>query len=314
MKLLFFFFTFWIYSYSDSHIFVYHRFDDFKHISTNTSIKELKKQFDYFKDNNYKVVPLEKILDKVKNKKTIPANWVALTIDDSFKSFYDSGLDVFKEYNYPFTIFVYTKAVEKKYKDFTSWEELREINKYGTLGLHSHSHAHLLSLSEEEIIEDTKTALALFEKNLGFKPTVYVYPYGEYNKDIENTIKSFGFEAILNQSIGSVTKNSNIYDINRIALVGNVNIKHKLRYKTLDVQWIEPKQYPKSGILTKVQAKVDKKIKSLQFYVTGHGWKNIQVKNGLVNLDVNLKLKRKRSRVILGTDVFTISNKLLIKK
>jgi peptidoglycan/xylan/chitin deacetylase (PgdA/CDA1 family) len=313
MKFIFFFLVLWIYSFSDSHIFVYHRFGDIKHPSTNTSIKELEKQFAYLQQHNYKVVPLQKILDRLKNKQTIPDDWVALTIDDSYKSFYTNGLEVFKKYNYPFTIFVYVKAVEKRYKDFTSWKELKQIQQYGSIGLHSYSHSHLLKLSNKELIEDTTKALRLFEKNLGFRPNIYVYPYGEYTQQIENTIKSFGFESVLNQSVGSVNKHSNIFDVNRIALVGDVNIKHKLRYKTLDVQWIEPTIYPKNGILTTVKARVDKKIKSVKLYVTGYGWQDIKVNDGLMNVKLNLKLKRVRNRVIIGTDVFTISNKLLIK-
>jgi len=43
---------------SDGHIFVYHRFDDTRYPTTNTSTKELRREFNYFKNNNYKVVPL----------------------------------------------------------------------------------------------------------------------------------------------------------------------------------------------------------------------------------------------------------------
>lgn len=313
MKQLLFFLALWTYSFSDSHIFVYHRFDDLKHLSTNTSKKDLIDQFEYLKQNNYKVVPLQDILNKIKNKQDIPSNWVALTIDDSYKSFYENGLEIFKKYNYPFTIYVYVKAVEDKYKDFTSWEQLKEIKKYGDIGLHSYSHGHLLNFSKEELIEDTKKALELFEKNLAFRPTSYVYPYGEYDSNTEAIIKSFGYEAVLNQSIGSVNKNSNIYDINRIPLVGKVNIKQKLKYKSMDINWIEPKIYPKNGILTKVKAKVDPKIKKLKLYVTAHGWKDVKVNNGLVDLNLNYKLKNRRTRVILGTNIFTIGTKLLIK-
>lgn len=59
------------------------------------------------------MVPLEKIIEKLKRKETIPSNWVALTIDDAYKSFYTQGLPLFKEYNYPFTLYVYVKATQK---------------------------------------------------------------------------------------------------------------------------------------------------------------------------------------------------------
>lgn len=302
------------YSLSDAHIFVYHRFGDSKHPTTNTSIKDLETQFTYLKKNNYKVVAIEKILEKIKLKQDIPSNWIALTIDDSFKSFYDNGLPIFKKYNYPFSIYIYVKAVEKKYKDFTTWEQLKEIKKYGTIGLHSYAHDHLPKLSKKELIEDTKKALKLFQKHLNFKPTIYVYPYGEYNEQVENTIKSFGFESVLNQSIGSVNKYSDIFDINRIPLVGNSDIKMKIKYNSLKVHFFEPKIYPKNGILTKVIANVDPKIKKLKLFISSYGWRDIKVKDGLVNETLNLKLKRNRTRVILGTSIFKVSEKLLAKQ
>ncbi len=95
-------------------MFVYHRFGDSRYPSTNTTIEELRKNFEYFKSNGYKVIPLELLVNSIKEKKNIPDNWIVLTIDDSYKSFYTNGLKVFKEFNYPFSLFIPVEAVEKK--------------------------------------------------------------------------------------------------------------------------------------------------------------------------------------------------------
>jgi len=58
--------------WADAHIFVYHRFGDTKHKSTNTSIEVLKKEFEYFKENGYKVITLSKLVKAIKDGKTIP--------------------------------------------------------------------------------------------------------------------------------------------------------------------------------------------------------------------------------------------------
>ena len=296
-----------------AHIFVYHRFADTKHPSTSTSKKELEKEFNYFKNNGYTVVALEKIIAKLKKKEEIPSKWVALTIDDAYKSFYENGLEVFKKFNYPFTLYVYVEATNRNYPDFMSWDEIKESAKYGTIGLHSYSHPHLPKLSHDEIVKDTKQAIDIFEQHMGFLPKTYAYPYGEYDEKVKNAIKTFNFDAIINQSIGTVTNSSDLNDIFRLALVGDVNIKHKLRYNTLDAIWIEPKVYPKDKILRHIKAKVNPKIKKLKLYVTGNGWQDIKVKDGLVDLRVNIKLTRARTRIMLGTDVFTIANKIIIK-
>jgi len=313
MRYIVLLFISFIYLQADAHIFVYHRFAEVKHPTTSTSLEELKKEFEYFKTHNYKVVPIEKIISKVKHKETIPDNWIALTIDDAYKSFYTNGLKIFKQYHYPFSLYVYVEATNRHFKDFMSWKELKEASKYGTINLHSYSHPHLTNISKEQIIKDTQKSIEIFTKKMGFKPTIYAYPYGEYNSKVQNALKVFNFDAILNQSIGSINKNTNLQNIPRIALVGEVNIKHKLRYNSFDIQWIEPLQYPKDGILKSVKAKVNPKYKKLKLYVTGLGWKDIKVKNGIIDEILNFNLVKSRTRIMLGQDVFTISTKILIK-
>ncbi len=302
------------YILANSHIFVYHRFADTKHKSANTTIKELEKEFTYFKENGYTVVPLQKIVDKLNNKQTIPDKWIALTIDDAYKSFYEHGLEVFKKYKYPFTLYVYTEATNRNFGDFMSWEQIKEASKYGTIGLHSYSHPHLLNLSAKEVYNDTNKAYKLFIKKMGYAPTSYAYPYGEYNLKIQYQLRKFNFQAILNQNTGSITSKTKTYDIPRIALVGKVNIKQKLRYKTFNAKWIEPLEFPNDGILKTVRAKVDPKYKKLKLYITGDGWRDVKVNNGIINEKINIRLKRARTRIMLGSDVFTISNNIITKR
>ena len=314
MKYLFLLLISFTYIFADAHIFVYHRFEDDRYKSADTTIKELTKQFEYFKTNNYTVVPLSKIFDKLEKKEKIPKKWIALTIDDAYKSFYDNGLEIFKKYNYPFSLYVYVKATQKHYGDYMNWEEIKESAKYGEIGLHSYTHPRLQNLTEEQIIQDTKEAYDVFVKNTGIKPTSYAYPYGEFTQDVKKTLKNnFPFRAILNQNTGTVNDKTDIYDIPRIALVGEVNINHKLRYKTFDTQWVEPKVFPKDGVLRNVKARVDKKYKKLKLYITGEGWRDVEVKDGLVDVKLNIYLKRARTRVMLGPDVFTISNNIINK-
>lgn len=303
----------YLYLNANAHIFVYHRFGDSKHESTNTSLQELEKEFEYFKANNYKVVTVSKIVEKLKNKEQIPNNWVAFTIDDAYKSFYQNGLELFKKYNYPFTLFVYVEATQKKYPDFMTWDEIKEASKYGEIELHSYSHKQLVKLTNEEIKKDTNLALEIFEKNLGFKPKAYSYPYGEYDERVKNEIKNFGFEYIMNQNNGSVNEKSDLFDLNRIALVGKINLEEKIKYKTLEANWIEPQVYPKDGILKHIKVEVNKDIKNAKLFISTYGWQDIKVKNGIIDIKLDKKLNLNRNRIAISTDYYTISNKLLIK-
>lgn len=315
MRYILLFFISFFYLNADAHIFVYHRFDDQRHPSANTSKEDLINQFEYFKKNNYQIVPLQNFVDKISKNETIPDNWVALTIDDAYKSFYDNGLEIFKKYDYPFTLFLYVKATNEKYSDYMTWEQLKEVKKYGDVQLHSYAHPKLQKLSNQEIIEDTKKSYELFERNMGYAPSMYAYPYGEYTQEVKNILKdNFPFDAIFNQNIGAVTSKSDIFDIDRIALTGEANMAHKLRYKSFNVKLHEPKEYPLDGVLKKVAATVPKEHKTVKLYITSHGWRDVKVDEGLVDIDLNIPLDKDRVRIIIGSDYFTISNHIINKK
>ncbi len=299
--------------WADAHLFVYHRFGDEKHASTNVSLDILRKQFDYFKDNAYEVITLEKLNKALKSHQYIPDNWVVLCIDDSYKSFFDNGLGIFKEYGYPFSLFVYIEATDRNYNDFMSWEQIQEASKYGEIGLHSYGHEHMVSLSAEAIRKDTDKALRSFEKHLGYRPKYYAYPYGEFDANVKNEISAYGFDLILNQNAGAVSHESPIDDLDRIALTGDVNLKQKLRMKYLNAQWHSPKSYPTNGNLNDIHVTMPASIKKAELYVSGGSWEYIAVENGKFRSDKLYPLERNRTRVILKAGN-AFSSQIIVKK
>lgn len=297
--------------WADAHIFVYHRFNDDRHPTTNTSLTDLRAQFDFFKKNGYEVVPLEKLINALHAKETIPNHWVVLTIDDNYQSFYEHGFKVFKEYGYPFSMFVYVGATEKKYGDFMSWEALKEISTYGSLEFHSMHHPHMTELSDEALKADFKEGLALFEARLGFKPHYFSYPFGEFNPRIKSIARSYGFEAILNQNMGAVASFSDPLDLDRSALVGKSDLKQFLHYKALDAQWIEPHTLKKEGIIHALHVKTNTSAIKGGLYISGYGYEALDLHNGIFQKAIHKKVKTERTRLIVSLGN-AISTKLLV--
>ncbi|PHR54309.1 MAG: polysaccharide deacetylase [Arcobacter sp.] len=299
--------------WADAHLFVYHRFGDAKHASTNVSLEILKKQFDYFKTHNYEVIPLSKLNQALKDKKDIPDNWVVFCIDDSYKSFYKNGLALFKEYKYPFTLFVYIEATDKGYGDFMTWEQIKDANKYGEIGLHSYGHKHMVSLTPQDMRKDTNKALSSFENHLGYAPKYYAYPFGEFDETLKEVITSYGFDLVLNQNVGAVSKQSPAHNLDRIALTGDVNLKYKLRIKYLDAQWYAPKSYPSNAKLNEIHVTMPSSIKKAELYVSGGGWEYIKIEKGVFKSTKTYPLKFKRTRVIIKHgNAYT--SKIIVKK
>ena len=299
--------------WADAHLFVYHRFGDEKHASTNTSIQILKKQFEFFKHNGYEVVTLDRLSRALKEKKNIPDNWVVLCIDDSYKSFYTNGLEIFKAYNYPFVLFVYFEATDKGYNDFMSWEQIKEVSQFGEIGLHSYGHKHMVSLSADAIKKDTDKALLSFERQLQYKPKYYAYPYGEFDTKVKDVITAYDFELVLNQNVGAVSAKSPRDDLDRIALTGDVNLKHKLRITYLDATWHAPKSYPINGKLNDIHVTMPKSISKAELYITGGGWEYVKVNDGEFKTDKLYPLTNRRTRVIIKSGN-AYSSKIIVKE
>ena len=288
--------------FADGHIFVYHRFDDTRYPTTNISTRELRKEFNYLKTHNYKVVPLIDIVNKINAKEKVPSNWVAFSIDDGFKSFYTHGLSVFKEFNYPFTLFIAVKYTEKKYKDYVSWKQLKEITNYGDVEFHSYGHGHYGRMSDKEINSDMEKGLTLMKKHLNYEPRLFVYPYGEYDKRVDKIMQNYNFQAVFNQNIGAINGAcSDAYDIDRSAVVGsNANdFKLYLKFQELcGVTFQQPTAFPKDKIVKTVEVTLeDKTITSADIFISNNGWTKVKVNNGKILWHANKKVKLNRIKI-----------------
>lgn len=288
------------YLLSDGHIFVYHRFDDSRYPTTNTSTSELRREFEYFKQNNYKVVPLIEMVEKIRANEKVPKNWVALTIDDGFRSFYTHGLPVFKEYGYPFTLFIAVMYTEKNYRDYVTWKQLKEIAKYGDVEFHTYGHGHYGRMSNEEIKADMDKGLALMKKHLNYKPNLFVYAYGEYDDRVQKVVDPYGFKAVFNQNIGAVNGQcTDVYDIDRSALVGKAPFKLYLKFQELcGVTFQQPLTFPKDKVVKTVEVTLDDtSITDAEIFISNNGWKRVKVKDGKILYHANKRVKLDRIKI-----------------
>lgn len=297
--------------FADVVIFVYHRFGDTRHPSTNISIEKLRTDFNWLKANGYKVMSMEEITTYLKEKKEFPKKAVAFNIDDSYKSFYKNGLPIFKEFGFPFTLFVCTHPAEKKYGDYMTWEEINDTKKYGEVSFHTHTHPHMTTMSDTKIRQELKSGVELFTKRVGEAPKYFAYPYGEYDERVAKISREFGFEAIMNQSAGAVNRYSDIYDIDRSAVGENTKMKIITRLKHLPIRWNIKRSKNNLDI---IEGFIDKKIKKIEVYVSGYGWERVNVENGKFTYNFSKPLKLTRSRVIVKTYDHAQGSLLLMKQ
>ncbi len=224
---------------------IYHRVGDSRYPSTNTSISQFESHLNYLKSNGYKVLTLGDVLST--EVEQTDKNIVVLTIDDAFKSFFENGFPLLKKYGFKATLFVNTETVGGN--DYMSWKQIKEMMTYGVeIGNHSHSHAYFLNNDKEDIQsifkDDIRTANELLEKHLGFIPSIFAYPYGEYNLEMKGALNGLGIKVAMAQKSGVISRYSDMLALPRFpmssAYADLQGFIEKVNMKPLDVMFVSP--------------------------------------------------------------------------
>jgi len=222
---------------------MYHRFDEFKYPSTNISMDIFKEHVDLILDANLTFYHPKDFVDNFdipkKEKK------ILLTVDDAFQSFYDNAWPYLKKNQIPFILFVSTEPVGNN--GYMNWDQIKEIesSEFGVIGHHSHSHDYLIDKSEEVFLNDIKTSNLIFKEKLGYVPTLFSYPFGEYSGFMKDYI-SQNFKIAFGQHSGIIDVNKNKFELPRFPInekYGEIKrFKSIINYYPLEYRNLKPEE------------------------------------------------------------------------
>ncbi len=211
-------------------VIMYHRFGEENLPSTSISIEQFEKHLDELTNGNYTVMPLIEIAEHIKNGTPLPDRTVAITIDDAFASFYELAWPMLKERNLPVTLFISTQAIDLNLRDYSSWDEVREMQAEGIhIGSQSHTHPHMHLITAEQARTEIEKSNRQFIKEIGTKPQLFAYPYGEFTPEIRDIIKETGFTAAFGQQSGIMNQTQNHFEFPRFAFSQNYGSLDRLK-------------------------------------------------------------------------------------
>ncbi|MBB5322413.1 polysaccharide deacetylase family protein [Marinobacter oulmenensis] len=173
----------------------YHHVDDTTPNATSTSPELFEAQLDRIRELGLEVVPLMEGTRQAMAGDGGETNQVALTFDDAYESVYRQAAPLLEERQLPYTVFVNTDAVGSH--GYMNWSQLKEIKASGlaTIGNHSTDHDHLAQRPNEpesdweaRIEHSLDAAQQAIESQLGEALPLFAYPYGEYDKALENRL------------------------------------------------------------------------------------------------------------------------------
>ena len=285
---------------------MYHRFNENKYPSTNIRMDIFEKHMEIIKNSNFSFHNPNNFDTQFKIPKM--KKEILITIDDAFKSFYDEAWPLLKENEIPFILFVSTKPVGKK--GYMTWEQIKEIESYdfAFIGHHSHSHEYLIDVSNSEFILDIEKSNKIFLNKIGYVPSLFSYPFGEYSKFMKNYI-SKNFKYAFGQHSGVIDLNKDKYELPRFPInekYGELKrFKSLINYFPLEYKKIMPEEKHLFKETNPPKFRVEffedqKNLTKINCYSNeGNNWdkSKIKITGNILTIDFREPFKPRRGRI-----------------
>ncbi len=211
-------------------ILMYHRFGESAHPSTNIRLDQFEAHIEELQSGGYTVLPVPDILAAIRSDRPLPDRTIGITIDDAYLSVYTEAWPRLRAAGFPFTLFVATDAIDRKFVDYMSWDQIRDLRDNGvTIGSQTATHLHMPANREARNREDLRISNERFGQELGAAPSLFAYPFGEASVRIQQLVKDAGFTDAFGQHSGALHASSDRYYMPRFAL--NENFGALQRFK-----------------------------------------------------------------------------------
>jgi len=277
---------------------MYHRFNESKYPSTNIQMEIFDHHIKIIQDLNYNFYNPKFFVEEFEKPKS--EKKILITIDDGFKSFYKEAWPYLKKNKIPFILFVSTEPVGKN--GYMTWEEIKEVENFdfAFIGHHSHTHEYLIDMSNEDFIKDIEIASKIFQKELGYIPEIFSYPFGEYSKFMKDYI-SKNFKIAFGQHSGVIDINKDKFELPRFPInekYGDLKrFKSLINYHPLEYKSLKPTEKKISDKNNPPELVIEffndqKNINNINCYSNdGGNWKKSNLKFEGQNLIINFDKK-----------------------
>lgn len=157
---------------------------------------------DYLDESGFDVVPLQQLVDTMREGRALPDRTAAITFDDGYISIFETAWPLLREKGWPFTVFINTEPHDQRRPLFMSWGQLRQMAEGGaTIANHSVGHPNLLNRQPGHdeaqwktwVRQEISVAQQRIEKEIGSAPILFAYPYGEFDNAVLDIVEELGF-------------------------------------------------------------------------------------------------------------------------
>lgn len=200
-------------------IFAYSRFAEDSLPGTSIRLDQFDAHLAELSIGGYDVLPLPLVIKALAAGTPLSDRTVAITIDDAHHSVYREAWPRLRAARLPFTLFVATDPLDRGAETHMSWPQLRELARAGVeIGAMP---ATGMSLSHEpldRVAGDIARSVRRLEEELGKRPTILAYPFGDYSLPVRASLHGSGIEAALTQVSGVAQAGGDLLTLPRFVM------------------------------------------------------------------------------------------------
>jgi peptidoglycan/xylan/chitin deacetylase (PgdA/CDA1 family) len=192
---------------------------------------KFRKQMETIRQLGITVISLEDFLAWRQGNKTLPEHCILLTLDDGWKSVYTDAFPILKEFNYPFSLYLYKNYVDLGAKSLTT-PMIKEMMQAGaSIGSHSVSHPFpaVVKSHQKKGPADYEAFLRIelgeskkfLESKFSRKVTTYAYPGGFHTDEMFKMADELGYDTLFTVIPGKVRRSTPAHTVPRYMILGN---------------------------------------------------------------------------------------------
>jgi len=219
-------------------ILMYHHLQTESLVSSRlaVSLRSFKQQMSWLTQKGYETISLKRLGSFNQGQAALPKKPVIVTFDDGYQSVWDHAKPVLDQSGFTATVFLVPHAIGKRNiwdlqksapilpcMDETACRRL--LDDGWEIGSHGLDHYALPELTPKALNEELTGSKISLEQLFKCQVTAFCYPYGAWNKRVQEHVKRAGYQVACATSSKSASVTDDPWALRRVKVKGSDKLR-----------------------------------------------------------------------------------------